>query len=298
MATKTQDKAPKETVTDDSQFLGGARGSESTALTHDDYDLEDLGAGFEDTSAEDFKLPWLRPLQKGSPQVDPDSAAYIEGAKAGTFINTATGQLVDGKTGFKFLPVHRKHEYIEYVPREQGGGFVSANPPDDPRVQEALKKFGNKRGKAPIGDGNELVETFNMFGLYVPDDPDAPVQPVVIPFTSSGIDAYKSIMTKLDMLRVSVPGRAEKARLPMFASMLRVTTRFTENKKGSWHKIQIDFEGGSAEKARIPKTHPLHAQAKMFRNLVIDNKATVEHEASGVSEEVAAEMGGDSKGAF
>jgi hypothetical protein len=295
-AAKTKEK-DSSTVTDDTQFFG-AKGSESTALTKDDYDLDDLGAGFEDTSAVDFKLPWLRPLQKGSPQVDPDSAAYIEGAKPGMFINTATWELVDGKTGFKFIPVHRRHEYIEYVPRDQGGGFVAASPPDDPRVVSALKAFGNKRGKAPIGDGNELVETFNMFGLYIPEDTDKPIQPVVIPFTSSGIDAYKSIMTKLDMLRVSVEGRAEKARLPMFASTLRVTTRFTENKKGSWHKIQMDFDGGSAEKARVKKDNPLYAQAKMFRNLVVDNKAVVEHEASGVSEEVAAEMGSDNKGAF
>lgn len=266
------------------------------ALATLDYDLEDLDQGFEETTAGDFKLPFLRPLQKLSPQADADSKDYIPGAKAGTFINTATGELIDGKDGFLFIPVHRTHQYLEFVPRDQGGGFVASYEPDAPEVAAALKAMGKKFGKAKIGDSNELIETYNMYGLYVADDA---ARPVVVPFASSAIDAYKTIMSKMDLVRVNVPGRG-KVRLPMFAHQVRLTTRFTENKKGSWHKMFADFEGGSAESARLPKDSPLFAQAKAFRDLVLSGRTKVEHEASGATEAGTEETVGvgNEKGAF
>jgi hypothetical protein len=304
MATRTsQQPRPaevddRERVTVDSGVDFASRvGNESTALTNTDYDLEDMDSGFEETSASDFKLPWLRPLQKGSPEVDPDSPKLMEGAKAGFFLNTATNELVDGRKGFRFVAVHRTHQFVEFVPRAQGGGFVAAFQPDDPAVVSALSKAGKSFGKVPFGDGNELSETFLMYGLYEHSADEW--RPVVLPFASSGIDAYKTIMTKLDMLRVSVPGRSEKVRLPMFATRLHIHTEFAENKKGSWYKIRADYEAGNAEKARLGKEHPLYLQAKRFRELVTSNRATVDFETSGANEEVGtADLGNDNKGAF
>jgi hypothetical protein len=296
MATKTQDKTA-ERVSQDSTL--GSTPNQAQALTTTDYDVDDLGAGFEDTDAADFKLPWLRPLQKGSPEVDEDSKSRMEGAKAGMFLNTATGELVDGKAGFRFIAVHRTHQFVEFVPRAQGGGFVAVYQPNDPLVVAALKKSGKAFGKHPFGDGNELVETFTMFGLYEPR-PNEDWRPVVLPFASSAIDAYKTIMTKLDMLRVNVPGRG-KVPLPMFASQLLISTEFAENKKGAWHRMKADFAAPDAEKARIPKDHPLYIQAKMFRNLVTSNKAVVDHDTSGVAEETVqgeTAVGPENKAAF
>jgi hypothetical protein len=292
MATKTQEK---ERVSQDSTL--GATPNQATALSTTDYDLDDLDAGFETTDAADFKLPWLRPLQKLSPEVDEDSKKKMEGAKAGMFLNTATNELVNGKEGFRFIPVHRQHAYVEFVPRNQGGGFVALYQPDDPNVLAALKKAGKAFGKIPFGDGNELVETFTVFGLYEPKEGED-WRPVVVPFASSAIDAYKSMMTKLDMLRVEVPGRG-KVRLPMFAHVQRIKTEFNENKKGAWHRIRMDFDNGDAEKARLPKEHPLYLQAKRFRDLVTSNKATVDHDMSGVAqEETSQAVGPDNKSAF
>ena len=244
------------------------------------YDLADLGAGFEDTTATDFLLPFLRPLQKLSPEADPDQSAYIEGARAGTFLNTATHDLVDGKTGFAFVPVHRTHQFLEFVPRDQGGGFVASYAPDDPRVLSAMKESGVVYGKIPFGDGNELVESFNVFGLQV--QPDGQAFGVVVPFSSSQIGVYKGMMTKLDMLRVLVPGRG-RVPLPMFASRLRITSKFKENKKGSWHLMEINFDGGSADAARISPIDPLYLQAKSFRELIRSGRAKAESEHGGLS---------------
>ncbi len=256
------------------------------------YDVGDLGAGFEGTGASDYLLPFVRPLQKMSPECDPDKAEFIEGAKAGTFLNTATKQLFDGKAGIKFIPVHRTHQYLEFIPRDQGGGFVAQYEPTDPAVHAAIDKAGQKFGKIPFGDGNELIETFNVFGLLVNDDGVA--SGVVIPFASTQIGTYKEMMTKLDTVRVVVPGRG-RVPLPMFASRLRITTKFKENKKGTWHLMQIGWDGANAEECRLAPSDPLFLQAKAFREMVISGRARPEEPGGGgVAQEAhaSAEDGG------
>lgn len=260
------------------------------------YDLADLGAGFEETSSVDFLLPFVRPLQKMSPEVDPDKSEYIDGAKAGTFLNTATKDLYDGKAGIAIIPVHRTHQYLEFIPRDQGGGFVASYSPDDPRVIEALKAAQRVYGKVPFGDeGNELIETFNVYALLVSGDGEA--FGVVLPFSSTQIAVYKEMMTKLDMLRVLVPGRG-RVPLPMFATRLRLTTKFKENKKGSWHLMQVGFDGATAESARIAPSDPLYIQAKSFRDLIISGKAKPESEHGGVVAAENATVGEPDGGAF
>jgi len=66
------------------------------------YDYGDhLGAGFEDTTTEDFAMPFLGILQDLSPAV---KDGIVEGAKIGMFINTATNELYDGEKGIRAIP--------------------------------------------------------------------------------------------------------------------------------------------------------------------------------------------------
>ena len=85
------------------------------------------GAGFEDTDADDYAIPFVAVLQKGSPQVDPDDGAYINGAKPGLFYNTVTGELFKDIT---VIPCARRREFVEWVPRDEGGGLIGRHDPD------------------------------------------------------------------------------------------------------------------------------------------------------------------------
>lgn len=260
------------------------------------YDAADLGAGFEGTTADDFVLPFVRPLQKMSPECDQDKGEYIDGARSGTFLNTATKELTPGDTGFAFVPVHRTHQFLEFVPRDQGGGFVARFEPDDAKVVEAINKIGGRAlGKIPFGDDNELVETFNVYGLQI--GPDGEARAIVIPFSSTQIGTYKEMMTKLDLLRVTVPGVGRK-QLPMFASRMRVTTAFRENKKGSWHLMQIGFDGPDAESARLPQDSQLYQEAKAFRSQIMSGKAKVEEGHGSVGAEATGEVSANNAKAF
>jgi hypothetical protein len=68
------------------------------------YDLgEDAGAGTEDMRMEEQLTPFLRILQKGSPQVDEESPEHMPGAKPGMLFDTATQETYDGKAGVQVL---------------------------------------------------------------------------------------------------------------------------------------------------------------------------------------------------
>ena len=72
--------------------------SSSEVLVLDD-DLLSGGTGLEDTSSEDYAIPFIRVLQSGSPQLKKSNGKYIEGAAQGMMFNTVTNRLYDGDEG-------------------------------------------------------------------------------------------------------------------------------------------------------------------------------------------------------
>ena len=81
----------------------------------------DQGAGFEDTSGSDLSVPFLGILQSNSPQVEDKDPT---GSEPGMLFNTVTRELVSSEDGVVFLPCHKETAYVEWVPRNKGGGFV------------------------------------------------------------------------------------------------------------------------------------------------------------------------------
>src|SRR6266550_5782372 len=105
----------------------------STDLAVIDYG-DDEGLGLENVDVNELRVPILRMLQALSPQCKPVSPGGTDGAKPGMILNTSTGEVMEGEAGFEFIPVMRDHNYVEYVPRESGGGFVAIRPVDDEEV--------------------------------------------------------------------------------------------------------------------------------------------------------------------
>lgn len=259
----------------------------SSALTKDElsqrYDMEDLGQGVTDLTATDLSIPFLTILQKGSPQVDENGAKYVKGAKAGMLLNTVTQELYDGKQGVRFIPVDHSHDYIEFIPRDQGGGFVGKFSPSSPEVQAARAKKRQESGGSDFGtltnsEGNELKETFSVPGLLLPesDEEGGMPTPVIIAFASSQIKHYKNWMTSA-YIHIAVDGR--NVPLPLFAHVFRIRTKFEENKHGSWmgFHIRFDTDVGGSENCRIDKTNPYYGAAKSLRAAIIAGTAKADY---------------------
>ncbi len=246
---------------------------------------DDAGSGWENTGTEDFTIPFLAILQSGSPQCKEAEAEFIEGAKAGMLINTATQELFDGKDGVQFVPCYTQHLFVEWRNRQtDGGGFIGIHNGDS-GIVEAAKKASTTFGKyiVPVdgGEDHDLVETFYIYGLIVAGEEI--ISPCMISFNSTKIKAYKSIMTPL---------RQVKGRPPLFAFKLKINTVAEKNAKGSFHNFKIAPVGGSAVASLIAPDHPFFAAGKEFKDQVAEGKAKIDHGGGGT-----ADANGDEKDA-
>jgi hypothetical protein len=64
----------------------------TTALSAFDDTLLSGGTGLEETTTEDFAIPFIRVLQPMSPQLQKQHGSYVAGASAGDLYNTVTGE--------------------------------------------------------------------------------------------------------------------------------------------------------------------------------------------------------------
>jgi hypothetical protein len=276
-----------------------------TALQVVDFG-DDAGMGMEDVDKSEFKVPFLRILQPLSPQVKPLAEGGIPGAQASMIFDTGSGRFWDGKEGLEFIPVHRDHNYVEYIPRNLGGGFVGIHAVDDPLVLELRAKQGRfgrlstttKRDNNGLPlDGTEVSETFYLYGLSI--DKDGFAQRVIVPFVSTQIRKYQSFMSRQMSIKYVNPRSTDEAPLPpvqppLWAHRWRLTTIFEKNKKGEFYGWVLTLAAkkpdGTEEpptKSLIPRSDPLYAEGRSFYDLLQEGKAKADYtKAEGAIEEV------------
>lgn len=243
------------------------------------YDFgQDAGAGYEGTTQDDYAIPMLVLLQGLSPQVKEDG---VEGARPGMLMNSVTNDLYAGKDGVVFVPSHRQHVYIEWVPRGEGGGFVGMHDADSPVVLKA-KSESKDFGQYYTPSGNQLKETFLLYGIIVDPETDEPESAAVISFTSTKIKGYKKMMSTMRSLMVPGPG-GKRVNPPIFANQLLIKSKSEKNSKGDFYNFDIGFRNGSAKESILfpvdGKPHPLMVAAKDFAEVVKSGDAKVDHAA-------------------
>ena len=230
---------------------------------------EDAGSGFETTDTSELSIPFLGILQSNSPQVEDEDPV---GAKSGMFFNTVTRELISGTDGFVFLPVHKDRQYVEWVPREKGGGFVGMFAPDADEVKKAISNNNNNRyGKLAVGD-NDLIETYYVYGLLLSEDGSETVGFGVISFTSTKIKPCRDWFTSMYTL---------KGRAPLFANRARFTTAKQKNDKGTFYNFRIDPLGDSWASSLINPTDQaeLLEEARDFRKMIMSGMATANYDS-------------------
>ena len=192
------------------------------------------GQGTEQATAGDYALPFLSVLQKLSPQCDENNLLYIENSKAGMILETATGQLFDGKVGIAVIPCYFRKDLVEWKMREEGGGFVKSHGWNE----ELLKSCNrNDRGQMILPNGNMLVDTKYHYCLVLA--PEGPIQ-VVISMTSTQLKKSRKWLSMIQMRKLtSADGRGFVP--PSFAFAYKLTTGAEQNEKGTWYGWQIEM---------------------------------------------------------
>lgn len=281
MAQKAEAKAKDAAANEQQQGAGVAPGNEvDKAAATNLAELRkmqeaDAGAGFEEATSDAYAIPFLYILQSNSPQVKKSDGAYIQGAEEGMFYNTVTGDIYNGTEGGVILvPCHFAQRYIEWKPRESGGGFIQEHPPTSPLIGQTVKDEKN-RDKLP--NGNNLVDTRNHYCLLIL--PNQTPQPIVVSMSSTQVKKSRNWMSKMNGLKMQVGNKLVQA--PMFSRRYRATTVPEKNDQGSWFgwKIELLDEVKEVE---------VYTMAKEFKAAVQAGRAKAVQPQPDAEEEIAA----------
>jgi hypothetical protein len=236
-----------------------------------EYDYgDDAGAGFEHHTKEDFLIPMLYVLQDNSPVVED-----VKEAKAGMMMNSVTQDLYDGTDGLTFVPCYKEHKFVEWVPRDDGGGFVGVHDIESDIVRHCREN--QPFGKYTTEAGNDLIETYYMYGILL--TPDGGAEQIVIPFSSTKIKKYKAWQNKSKGVAIPLPSGGRQ-KPPLWAVKYKFTTVREQNKKGKFWNFAINFEGGSAMESLIKRGSELYESALAVKEIAETGEGRVDYTGS------------------
>lgn len=215
--------------------------------------LRDSGAGVADMGMNDVAVPYLYVLQTNSPQVNPDADAYIEGAKPGMFFNNVSMEVYDGRnTGLTVIPCAYERKYVEWVPRDSGGGFVGEHDIDSGILSECTP---NEKGIPTLKSGNLVIETAYHY-VYFKNPNDGQWDQIIIPMKSTFLK--KSRRWNKTLMATLIPGTSVQAPRWLFPYTLK-TAKETRG-ENTWSNVDL-------ERLSEPVTPDQYRAAKAFAEL-------------------------------
>lgn len=189
------------------------------------YDYgEHAGSGFENISSADLLIPFLTILQPTSPQVTEGDGSL----QAGLFLNTVTGEFYEGEKGVPFQPVDFQHMFVEWVPREKGGGIAGRYLPEDELVVAEVAKNNNSVVGIKLSNGNELIETYYVYGNILNEAGTEVEGFAVLAVKSTSIKPMRGWLTAMRMV---------KGKPPLFAFRALLKNNKQKNDAGVWWQL-------------------------------------------------------------
>lgn len=219
-----------------------------------DEDLKEMegvvGAGISD-NVEDRGVPLLYIAQKGSKQVNPKEAKFIDGLAIGDAFNNLTGEIFKAEEeGVLFLPCFFRAVWNEWTPQDDGGGFHGSHDRDTPLVRQGKPREG--RGDIiDLPDGHELILTHMYYGIL--KDSWAPI---IVSMSSSNLSCSKIFQNLMSAQKVRTSGGAVVQK-PGFWNVYRLQTYYDKNDAGDWYRWKVSV-------AEPNQDQELRALAKEF----------------------------------
>jgi hypothetical protein len=224
-------------------------------------------------AAEDNLVPFVSVLQGNSPQCKPRHEKYVEGAKEGMFYLTDTKEAVEKLI---FIPVDLQKFVNEWIPREEGGGFVKAHaamPADAVQDPEKARLYWTADKK------HQLIDTRYHYGLILNEE-TGDVRPAVITMKGTMHSVSRGWMVQMNQRKIS------GVIAPSWFTAYELTTVGRTNTQGDWSVIQTKPLGW------VPPA--IRDAGKSFYEALKSGEKTVDHSAAGGDDEPGAAAGGDS----
>lgn len=188
---------------------------------------EGIGRGNEDVAGH-VTIPRLKLLQKMSDEVDPHHPKYIEGAKAGDFLNSLTGE--NYGDAVYAISITFKNQWQAWRSREAGGGYggTFASAAD-------ANTYVSAQEKPSDWDVNETHT--HLLLLKNPETGQTDASPVIMDFTSSKLRVSRDWNSQITMKGGD-----------RFATLWKLYSVTATSKTGnSWMNVATDLVGWAQE---------------------------------------------------
>jgi len=194
----------------------------------------DANQGAQNMEQEDLALPFLKVLGQLSPEINKKHGKYVEGAEPGMILNSVTKQLFDGEKGINVIPCSYERKYLEWKPRELGGGLVGMYTVDDP-VVKTTKRDQMYRDVLP--NGNYLENTANHFVVTTGDNPGT----ALVSMTRTQLKVSRTWNSM--MMSIKMQGKNGLFTPPTFSHVYNLKSVQMSNDKGTWFGWDISKVG-------------------------------------------------------
>ncbi len=209
----------------------------------------DAGAGMETADKDSFELPFLRIIQKNSPQIDD-----VVGAKPGLFINTLTEEMFEECI---IIPCAFQRMFIQWAPRDEGGGFKGYHDPLSVASGQ-IEGLGKDKNGFPVIGEDTLADTRTHFVLV--KSSSGKYEPAVLSLASTQVKKSKRWMAQMRSLEF-IGKNGNPYPEPMFSHFYHLTTEKESSGDFKWHGISIKI-------GEYVRNHDLYQMAKKFHDEV------------------------------
>jgi hypothetical protein len=251
-----------------------AKKEQSQVATFNSNLLKQAGGSLNKKSSDDYQIPYLNIIMKGSPQLKKGDEKHIEGAEEGMVFNTVTKQLYKNLT---VLPVYYKRSYVEWklVRKQATAPIAEYSISEYEQMKREGKIVRDENNKDRIVGGDTYVEnTASHFVIVVEED--GSWNQAIIKMKASQLKksrTWNSIMSnqrRKDGNEIYQPKD--------FARSYSLSTKYEENDVGDWYGWVIS-QGLWIDEIKNPNLQKIWEDAIRFE------KAIHQGEVSGAEED-------------
>lgn len=198
--------------------------------------------GTEHITQEDVQIPRLVIAQAMSPELVEGESKFIPELRAGLIFNSLT-QRIYGKGPLDFAVVRAtKPRWVEFAPREEGGGVVDPDvPADDPRTEFWTDEEGKRR--------NPKATKFYDFILVL--DPEEVQEIVALSLKSTGLTVARQLNGFIKMRQA-----------PVYSGIYTATSKTKKNPKGTFYQFDLRPNGWPKSQATFDFLKELYETLK------------------------------------
>lgn len=198
------------------------------------------GAGLENADRDSFAIPFLAIMQKGSPQVDKDSDAFVDGAEVGDLMLTTSGEVFKDEDGVDLIFCGYRRVFLRWAPESTGGGFKGELSADEVARGRANGQFIEQDNKL-FADNGDVIRDTRVHYVLVLKDGGMPA-PAVLSVSSTQIKKSKMLMTQIQSYSAK-DSKGKAFNPPSFGHVFHAETIAESNDKGSWRGWKFTRRG-------------------------------------------------------